>query len=100
MDCEGLKNNFCWLQMYDDAKLKAKKCSFSNFKEFGIRWDTEKHLDLVDQVKSGDLKGLEELKQILLEQCNFEMNGRGNITVCPKSGVALSIKHVEDNVII
>lgn len=86
------------LQMYDDAKLNAKKCSFSNFKEFGIRWDTEKHLDLVDQVKSGDLKGLEELKQILLEECNFEMNGKGNITVCPKSGVALSIKHVEDNV--
>jgi hypothetical protein len=73
-----------------NSKLSANNCTFSNCKEYGIRKEIEYLTNSNGQV--GDIEILQNLPDILLQNCKFENNVKGNVTLKPSSNIAIPMK--------
>ena len=77
------------MQLYDDSKINAFSCRFADFKESAIRLETEKYVN-TKEGKSGSLEVLENVSEIMIEDCIFENNTRENIVIKPNATAALA----------
>lgn len=78
-------------QIHDNAKLAVTNTSMSNFKEYGIRMETQKYVDGTG-AKAGGVELLRDVAEVRIEECKFENNGKGDIFLQARSSVALFSK--------
>ncbi|XP_008215276.1 protein nessun dorma isoform X1 [Nasonia vitripennis] len=84
------------IQLNNKSKLSASNCSFTNCKEYAIRKETE---DLNNsEAQIGDVDILQNASEILIQDCRFENNLKGNINLKPCSNMILPVK--QENMII
>ncbi|XP_063976165.1 protein nessun dorma [Diachasmimorpha longicaudata] len=80
------------LQVQDGVKFHAVRCKFSNFKEYAIRMETDRHIAGVES-KTGSIELLKDVGEVALEECIFANNLKGDVAIRPRLSVALSAKH-------
>ena len=75
-------------QLQDDSTLIMTSSSLTNFKEYGVRMETQKYLGDVES-KTGGVELLENVTEISLEDCKFKNNSKGDVLL--KSRTAISV---------
>ncbi|XP_012270158.1 protein nessun dorma [Orussus abietinus] len=68
------------VQLQDDCKLEVKNCYFSDFKEYGIRMETQKYLNNTES-KMGGSELLQNVSEVSLLDCRFDNNGKGHVAL-------------------
>ena len=81
----------CHFQLQDDSKLTMSNSSLMNFKEYGVRMESQKYVSDVES-KTGGTELLENISDISLEGCKFGNNGKGDVLLKSQTGVSLLTK--------
>ncbi|XP_076633558.1 SHC binding and spindle associated nessun dorma [Colletes latitarsis] len=87
----SFKNCAEGIQLHDNAKLTVRNCFLGHFKEYAIRLETKKYLHGSESI-SGGPELLENISEISLNDCKFEANGKGHVTLKARTQFALMTK--------